>query len=182
MRPVVPLVLALAGALGGCSFGDCAFETAVAETTGGLLVADGRAVTDTLTVAVVLGPDPLVDLSVEPGAVEAGTTPDRAVEVLYDARATAHSGDPAPRPLAAAAVGDTVFVYVVGAFDPSLVERACSPPPAETVEVRIREVLVPAGTVEARVVGLDATTLTRSQAAAVRAAGAARRAARTSPI
>ena len=76
-------VLVVALALGGCVFGDCQFETARAETVGGLVLADGRGVGDTLTVAFVQA-NVLLDVTVDEGV---GETPDRTPdEVVEDAR------------------------------------------------------------------------------------------------
>ncbi|WP_412060326.1 hypothetical protein [Rubrivirga sp. IMCC45206] len=131
-------------ALGGCVFGDCAFESSRTVTTGGLLVADGRAVGDTLTLAFVADTGPGIRVSVADSALVAGVTPDGAVEVLYDATAIALGGDVIPRPLVATVVGDTAYVYVAGTLD--LVTQVCSPPDT-AVDLLVREVLLPDGVV-----------------------------------
>ena len=183
-RPIFPSMRAalslavLAVALGGCSLGDCAFETSRAETTDSVLLADGRGVGDTLTVLFVDGLDPVVTLRVAPGVGEApDVTPDGAVEVLYDARSRGVSGDLAPRPLVSTVRGDTVFVYVDGALDPSVLVPACSLPPA-SVDVRVRDVLVPPGTVAARVALVRVGDLPAASADALRRSAEARRLAR----
>ncbi|WP_420454522.1 hypothetical protein [Rubrivirga sp.] len=167
MRALAVLLLSVA-ALGACSLGDCSFETARTTTTGGLLVADGRGVGDTLTVAFVTDAAPGLEVAVDAGVGEAPSpTPDGAVEVLYDAVALTGSGDRVPRPLTATVRGDTAFVYAVGALDPSVFSLACSPPPYG-ITVDVRAILVPAGTVAARVATVSVDDLPAATAAALR--------------
>lgn len=172
-------VLVVALALGGCVFGDCQFETARAETVGGLVLADGRGVGDTLTVAFVQA-NVLLDVTVDEGVGETpDRTPDEVVELLYDAVSRTLSGGRPVQPFAATTRGDTAFVYVAGTLDP--VQFACSPP-TDGVAVRVREVLVPDGVVAARVTTIDASALSVSTAAALRQSDAGRRAPRTITI
>ncbi len=167
MRSFALLLLATV-ALGACSLTDCSFETSRTTTTGGLLVADGRGIGDTLTVAFVTDAPPIIEVSVGAGVGESPSpTPDGAVEVLYDAVAVSPSGDRAPRPLAAAVRGDTVFVSVEGALDPSIFSLACSPSLVD-VTVEVREILVPEGTVAARVTTVSVRDLPAATAAALR--------------
>lgn len=173
-RAVLPL-LAAALALGGCSFTDCSFETARTETVGGLLLANGTGVGDTLTVAFVVDAGPFLNVTVADGVGGSpGITPDGAVEVLYDAVARSVSGDLVARPLVAAPRGDTVFVYVEGSLDPSFFALACSAPES-VVDVEVRAVLVPEGVVAARVATVSLSDLHRATATALRQSDAAQR-------
>ncbi len=144
LRPMRRAVLLLClAALAGC-VGDCTFETSQAVTTDGLLVADGREVGDVLTVAFVVDVGPGIEVSVADGALAAGTTPDGAVEVLYDATAIALGGGAVPRPLAVTVVGDTAYVYLSGSLD--LITQVCSPPDT-VVHLLVREIRLPNGVV-----------------------------------
>ncbi|WP_412068246.1 hypothetical protein [Rubrivirga sp. IMCC43871] len=158
-------------ALTGC-VGDCTFETSRTVTTGGLLVADGRAVGDTLTVAFVSDAGPGVRVEVADSALVAGATPDGAVEVLYDATAIALSGDYIPRPFAATVVGDTVYAYISGTLD--VMTQVCSPPDT-AVHLLVREILLPDGVV-------GRTTVISRTEVPMAATAAAARARRTSLV
>jgi hypothetical protein len=176
------LFLVAALAVGGCSLGDCSAEQSRSTTTGGLLLADGSGVGDTLTVAFVNAVDPGIAVSTAAGVgVDPGVTPDGAVEVLYDAVAVGFAGDLAPLPLVANALGDTVYVYVDGTIDPGVFAPACSLPPA-SYDIEVRNVLVPEGTVAARValVGLDDVPAVAAEA--LRQSAEARRVARPTHI
>lgn len=187
-RPILPpmrLALSLLAAAlvgGGCSLGDCSAETSRATTTGGLLLADGAGVGDTLTVAFVDALDPQLTVSTAAGVgVEPGVTPDGAVEVLYDAVTTGFAGDLAPLPLVANALGDTVYVYVDGTVDPTVFAPACSLPP-QSYEIEVRNVLVPEGTVAARVALVALGDVPVAAAEALRQSAEARRVARPTHI
>ena len=95
------------------------------------------------------------------------------MEVLYDAVSVGFSGDSLPRPLDATIRGDTLFVYVLGSLDPDVVLLTCSPPEFG-IQVDVRAVLVPEGTVAARVTTISLSELSPQTAAALRTAGEAR--------
>ncbi|PAP77506.1 hypothetical protein [Rubrivirga marina] len=181
MRPAL-LCLLVALATGGCSLGDCSAETSRATTTGGLLLADGSGVGDTLTVAFVDAIDPQITVTTAPGVgVDPGVTPDGVVEVLYDAVTLGFGGDLAPLPLVARALGDTVYVYVDGTVDPGVFAPACSLPPA-SYDVEVRNVLVPRGTVAVRVALVTLDDVPAAAAEALRQSAEARRVARPTHI
>lgn len=172
------LSLGIALAVGGCSLGDCSFETSEAETRGGLLLTDGSAVGDTLTVAFVDSGDPTVVLTTAPGVGDAPRiAPDAIVQVLYDAAAQSFSGDVPPRASLAVPLGGTGFVYVDGTLDPTVLRQVCSPRPT-TCEVEARDVLVPVGTVAVRVALVPLPDLSGAPAEALRQSDEARRPAR----
>ena len=177
MRPFLVLLCACV-ALGGCSLGDCSFETSRTTTNGGLIVADGAGAGDTLTVAFITDADPFIQLTVGAGVgINPPPTPDGAIEVLYDAVSVGISGDRLPRPLAATPRNDTLFVYADGSLDASIFSLTCSPPQAG-ISVDVRAILVPEGTVAARVTSLSINDVSPSTAAALRATDEARRLAR----
>lgn len=187
-RPILPfmrlvlLLLVAALATGGCSLGDCSAETSRSTTTGGLLLADGSGVGDTLTVAFVDALDPQITVTTAAGVgVDPGVTPDGAVEILFDAVTTGFAGDLAPLPLVANALGDTVYVYVDGTVDPTVFAPACSLPP-QAYEVEVRNVLVPAGTVAVRVALVALGDVPAAAAEALRQSDEARRVARPTHI
>lgn len=172
------LALLLVAALwGGCSLGDCSFDVSTAETTGGLLLADGRTVGDTLTVAFVNAYAPDLALRVEASA-ETGSdrSPDQVVEILYDATSRTISGERLATPLVTTTVGSTVYVYFDGTVDPA--RFVCSPPPL-SFDLTVREVLPPAGVAATRVVAIDVNDLPAPAMAALRQASEDRRLTRT---
>ena len=125
MRPLLAL-LCVCVALGGCSLGDCSFETSRTTTNGGLIVADGAGAGDTLTVAFITDADPFIQLTVGAGVgINPPPTPDGAIEVLYDAVSVGLSGDRLPRPLAATPRNDTLFVYADGSLDEFSLHGGC---------------------------------------------------------
>ena len=164
MIRVLALVALLS--LGGCLIDDCSFDLEDL-TYLGRLEADASAVGDTLTLAFVSSGDPELVASVRAGAeAETPATDDGTVRLVFDNRATVFEGD-APPLLAAETVGDTVYVYVQGRFDPALFLQTCSPPVAE-LDLLIREVAVPRGVRTVRTVRLGADAVSPAAAQALR--------------
>lgn len=159
-------------AVGGCVFGDCEFETSTAQTTGGLFLADGRTVGDTLTLAFVDADTPRLVVDVSDDVLEARTaSSDDILEVVYDAESTIFSSDAVVQPLSTTTVGDTVYVYISGSLDPTVF--ACSP--GESVlEVAVRALSVPSGVVAVRVARLEARDLLPEAASRLHSAEADR--------
>ena len=164
--------------LGACSLGDCGFDRSRSETVGGVLLADGSGVGDTLTVAFVVGTYPLVEVAVADGLGDhPEASPDEVAEIFYDATAFHYPGGDAALPFVTSVRGDTGFVYLEGSLDPSIFVQACTPAEA-SVEVRVRDLLVPQGVLGARVAAIPIDAIPTATAAVLRQSDAARRAAR----
>lgn len=135
------LTLAAVLGLSGCLIDDCSFD--LEELTYlGRLQADASAVGDTLTLAFVSFDDPVIEASVRAGAEAAARpTDDGTVRLEFDTEATLFEGSTPPQ-LAASAVGDTVYVYIEGRFDPTLFSQTCSPP-LTVLDIDIRSIATP---------------------------------------
>lgn len=162
-----------AAALGvsGCSLtGECQSgldEVRYANT----VRAAAPALGDTLTLLFVDTLDPALRAFV-PAGLRLAPSADGAVEVGYDAEAEAFSLENAPR-LSAVARGDTVFVHVEGALDPSLFAQVCTPA-LETLRVELTSIQAPTGVRAFRVSLLGIDELPPRAAQALRQRDAAR--------
>ena len=169
-------LLLLAAALGaaGCSLvDDCSFDTEERRSEN-LLQASAPALGDTLTV-VVVDPSP-ADVAfqafVPAGLALAEPSDDGTVRIGYDAEVRVLPGAPPPR-LAAAARGDTVYVYVEGTLDPSWLAQACTPY-QDQIRVDLSSVSAPPGVRALRVRRADPVRLPPAAARALRQRDAAR--------
>ena len=133
--------LATALSLSGCLFNDCSFDFEELTSTG-VLSADVAVASDTLTVAFVDTFDPGLDVYVRAG-LDANASPstDGTVRLGFDAESLVFQNS-APRQFDTVAVGDTVYVYIAGALDPSIFTQTCSPP-AEYVRLDVVSLSAP---------------------------------------
>lgn len=160
------LALAAALGLGGCLFNDCSFDT---ESLEGFRVvqADARSVGDTLTLAFVDTYEPSLEAFVRAGLDRNPTpTEDGTVRLSLDTEARVFAGS-APLHLAAQAVGDTVYLYVAGRFEPSLVAEVCSPPQTR-LRLDVLSIEAPRAVRAIRTVHLDPESLAPAAARALR--------------
>ena len=167
-------LLLLAAALGvaGCSLiDDCRFETEERRYEN-VLQADAPALGDTLTLAVVDTGRPSLRAFVPAGLALARPSSDGTVRIGYDAEAFVFADSRALR-LSAATRGDTVYVYVEGALDPSLFAQACSPP-EERLRVDLSYVSAPPGVRALRVTRVGPEDLPPGAAQMLRQRDAAR--------
>ncbi len=158
------LSLAIALSLGGCLFNDCSFDTETLESTG-TLQAQAGLIGDTLTVAFVDTLYPSLDVYVRAG-LDANPVPsgDGTVRLGFNAESFVFQNS-APTRFDAVVLGDTVYVYVVGALGSEVFTQVCSPP-EERVRLDVALISAPAPVRAIRTVRVDPNTL-RSQTARV---------------
>lgn len=160
-------LLAATLGLSGCLFNDCSFDVETNESTASI-GADASAVGDTLTLAFVDTYEPSIRATVPAGlGPNVNPSGDGRVRLYLETEALQFSDAP-PYQLAASTVGDTVYVYVEGRFDPSVLTRQACSPPETSIRIDVQSVSAPPGVRVIRTTRVDAYDLRFAAAQALR--------------